>query len=59
MGTLYAVRDAILITDLTSVQVPNITLGHPIVTTIRSHVERPTEANGKGTFDCHMMVSEV
>jgi ribulose-phosphate 3-epimerase len=39
--------------------VPNITLGHPIVTTIRSHVDRPKEANGKGTFDCPMMVSEV
>ncbi|KAK5174092.1 RIBULOSE-phosphate 3-epimerase [Saxophila tyrrhenica] len=38
--------------------VPNITLGHPIVTTIRPHVDRPKEANGKGTFDCHMMVSE-
>ncbi len=40
-------------------QVPNITLGHPVVTTIRPHVDRPKEAFGKGTFDCHMMVSEV
>lgn len=39
--------------------VPNITLGAPVVTTIRSHVARPKEAYGKGTFDCHMMVAEV
>lgn len=39
--------------------VPNITFGAPVVTKIRSHVARPTEANGKGTFDCHMMIMEV
>jgi len=39
--------------------VPNITFGAPVVTKIRSHVERPTAANGKGTFDCHMMIAEV
>lgn len=39
--------------------VPNITFGAPVVTKIRSHVERPKEALGKGTFDCHMMISEV
>ena len=36
-----------------------MTFGAPIVTTIRPHVDRPTEAYGKGTFDCHMMISEV
>ena len=40
-------------------KVPNITLGAPVVTTIRSHVDNPKEAFGKGTFDCHMMISEV
>jgi len=39
--------------------VPNITFGAPVVTKIRSHVARPTEKHGKGTFDCHMMISEV
>ena len=39
--------------------VPNITLGPPIVTTIRTHIERPKEVYGTGTFDCHMMISEV
>ncbi len=39
--------------------VPNITFGAPVVSKIRSHVERPTAANGKGTFDCHMMIAEV
>lgn len=38
--------------------VPNITFGAPVVTSIRSHVERPKAANGKGTFDCHMMIAE-
>jgi ribulose-phosphate 3-epimerase len=38
--------------------VPNITLGAPIVTSIRRHVERPSAKHGKGTFDCHMMVAE-
>jgi ribulose-phosphate 3-epimerase len=39
--------------------VPNITFGAPVVTKIRPHVERPSEAYGKGTFDCHMMIAEV
>ncbi len=39
--------------------VPNITFGAPVVTKIRSHVERPKTARGKGTFDCHMMIAEV
>jgi hypothetical protein len=39
--------------------VPNITFGAPVVTKIRPHVERPAEAYGKGTFDCHMMIAEV
>lgn len=39
--------------------VPNITFGAPVVTKIRSYVERPPTKHGKGTFDCHMMVSEV
>jgi ribulose-phosphate 3-epimerase len=38
--------------------VPNITFGAPVVTKIRSHVDRPTQALGKGTFDCHMMIME-
>ncbi|MCJ1362090.1 RIBULOSE-phosphate 3-epimerase [Acarospora aff. strigata] len=38
--------------------VPNMTFGAPVVTKVRSHVERPTTANGKGTFDCHMMIAE-
>ncbi|GJP93114.1 ribulose-phosphate 3-epimerase [Aspergillus niger] len=38
--------------------VPNMTFGAPVVTKIRSHVARPTEPNGKGTFDCHMMIQE-
>lgn len=39
--------------------VPNMTFGAPVVTKIRSHVERPASAYGKGTFDCHMMIAEV
>lgn len=39
--------------------VPNMTFGAPVVTKIRSHVERPKAAFGKGTFDCHMMIAEV
>jgi len=39
--------------------VPNMTFGAPVVTKIRSHVDKPKEAMGKGTFDCHMMISEV
>ncbi|EGZ76524.1 ribulose-phosphate 3-epimerase [Neurospora tetrasperma FGSC 2509] len=38
--------------------VPNLTWGPPIVAKIRGHVEKPTEAYGKGTFDCHMMIGE-
>ncbi len=39
--------------------VPNITFGAPVVSKIRSHVERPKSGGGRGTFDCHMMISEV
>lgn len=39
--------------------VPNMTFGAPVVTKIRSHVDRPSQPGGKGTFDCHMMISEV
>lgn len=39
--------------------VPNITFGAPVVTKIRSYVERPSQRGGKGTFDCHMMIAEV
>ncbi|EME50010.1 hypothetical protein DOTSEDRAFT_68760 [Dothistroma septosporum NZE10] len=38
--------------------VPNMTFGPPVVTMIRSHVDRPKAAFGKGTFDCHMMIAE-
>ena len=39
--------------------VPNLTFGPPVVAKIRSHVDKPTEGHGKGTFDCHMMIAEV
>lgn len=39
--------------------VPNITFGAPVVSKIRPHVARPTQTHGQGTFDCHMMISEV
>src|SRR6266536_3753555 len=39
--------------------VPNMTFGAPVVSKIRSHVARPSEPSGKGTFDCHMMIAEV
>jgi ribulose-phosphate 3-epimerase len=39
--------------------VPNITFGAPVVTKIRSHVQKPTAKHGRGTFDCHMMIAEV
>ena len=39
--------------------VPNLTFGAPVVTKIRSHVERPKTVRGKGTFDCHMMIAEA
>ncbi|MCJ1231229.1 RIBULOSE-phosphate 3-epimerase [Toensbergia leucococca] len=38
--------------------VPNLTFGPSVVTKIRSHVDRPKSARGKGTFDCHMMIAE-
>ncbi|KAF7845644.1 hypothetical protein BT93_L1454 [Corymbia citriodora subsp. variegata] len=38
--------------------VPNMTFGAPVVTMVRPHVERPKEAFGRGTFDCHMMIAE-
>ncbi|KAL9048379.1 MAG: hypothetical protein Q9162_007756 [Coniocarpon cinnabarinum] len=38
--------------------VPNLTFGAPVVTKIRPYVQRPSSAYGKGTFDCHMMISE-
>ena len=39
--------------------VPNLTFGPPVVSMIRSHVDSPSSAMGKGTFDCHMMIAEV
>jgi pentose-5-phosphate-3-epimerase len=39
--------------------VPNMTFGPPVVAKIRERVERPAQGMGKGTFDCHMMISEV
>jgi len=39
--------------------VPNITFGAPVVSKIRPHVKQPSKVKGKGTFDCHMMISEV
>ncbi|ODA83943.1 hypothetical protein RJ55_02460 [Drechmeria coniospora] len=38
--------------------VPNITFGAPVVAKIRQHVSKPTEPQGRGTFDCHMMIAE-
>ncbi|KAK7744888.1 RIBULOSE-phosphate 3-epimerase [Cytospora paraplurivora] len=38
--------------------VPNITFGAPVVAKVRPHVDRPTNAHGRGTFDCHMMIAE-
>ncbi|KAK1964222.1 ribulose-phosphate 3 epimerase [Colletotrichum eremochloae] len=38
--------------------VPNISWGPGVVAKIRGHVEKPIETWAKGTFDCHMMVSE-
>lgn len=38
--------------------VPNITFGAPVVSKIRSHVPRPSRPFARGTFDCHMMISE-
>lgn len=39
--------------------VPNMTFGPPVVAKIRERIEPPQEGMGKGTFDCHMMISEV
>ncbi|KAI9883764.1 MAG: hypothetical protein M1823_004465 [Watsoniomyces obsoletus] len=39
--------------------VPNLTFGAPVVAKVRPHVEAPKEINGRGTFDCHMMIAEV
>lgn len=39
--------------------VPNMTIGCPVVSQIRGCVDRPTEPNARGTFDCHMMIMEV
>lgn len=39
--------------------VPNLTFGPPVVAKIRERTEKPQAAMGKGTFDCHMMISEV
>ncbi|KAI0175638.1 ribulose-phosphate 3-epimerase [Hypoxylon sp. FL1284] len=38
--------------------VPNITFGAPVVAKIRKHVDKPDAKLGRGTFDCHMMISE-
>ncbi|EON61941.1 ribulose-phosphate 3-epimerase [Coniosporium apollinis CBS 100218] len=38
--------------------VPNMTFGAPVVTMIRPHVEKPSSAFDRGTFDCHMMIAE-
>ncbi|RKU40861.1 RIBULOSE-phosphate 3-epimerase [Coniochaeta pulveracea] len=38
--------------------VPNLTFGPPVVAKIRSHVDKPTQSYGRGTFDCHMMIAE-
>lgn len=38
--------------------VPNLTFGPPVVARIRTHVQGPPAAKGRGTFDCHMMIAE-
>lgn len=53
------VDEMTLYTQMDGHFVPNITFGAPVVTKIRSHVDKPSRGKGKGTFDCHMMVSEV
>jgi len=50
---------AMLLTRVQGHFVPNMTFGAPVVTKIRTRVERPAEPMGTGTFDCHMMISEV
>jgi pentose-5-phosphate-3-epimerase len=37
--------------------VPNITFGPPIVSAIRGSVAKTED--GRGFFDCHMMIAEV
>ena len=37
--------------------VPNITMGAPVVSCIRPYVEK--RKDGRGFFDCHMMVAQV
>lgn len=39
--------------------VPNMTIGCPVVSQIRGCVDRPSQPNARGTFDCHMMIMEV
>lgn len=41
--------------------VPNLTMGPPIVAKIRERIPSPEDvmSKGSGTFDCHMMISEV
>ncbi|GKT63630.1 LOW QUALITY PROTEIN: ribulose-phosphate 3 epimerase [Colletotrichum tofieldiae] len=57
MRTLFQRREANR-PDLDGHFVPNISWGPGVVAKIRGHVEKPIETWGKGTFDCHMMVSE-
>ncbi|KAI9781690.1 MAG: RIBULOSE-phosphate 3-epimerase [Peltula sp. TS41687] len=38
--------------------VPNLTFGAPVVAKLRPHVDAPVQLDGKGTFDCHMMIAE-
>ncbi len=38
--------------------VPNLTIGAPVVSRIRPCVAPPPRPFARGTFDCHMMVSE-
>jgi len=37
--------------------VPNITIGAPVVTCLRPTIEKTSD--GRGFFDCHMMVAKV
>ncbi|KAK2748766.1 RIBULOSE-phosphate 3-epimerase [Myotisia sp. PD_48] len=57
-GLMKAKSDWIHVDIMDGHFVPNITFGAPVVSKIRSHVERPAAAGGKGTFDCHMMIAE-
>lgn len=38
--------------------VPNLTFGAPVVAKLRTHIDSPAQVNGRGTFDCHMMIAE-